>query len=58
MLAGRLFDLTKQYETAVLIAAAANVAGLVLALTLPRKGWRTAAASAGSPSTERRGRAV
>ena len=40
VLAGHLFDLTRQYETAVLIAAAANVAGLVLALTLPRKGWR------------------
>jgi len=40
VLAGHLFDLTKQYETAVLIAAAANVTGLALALTLPRKGWR------------------
>lgn len=39
VLAGHLFDLTKQYETAVLIAAAANITGLALALTLPRKGW-------------------
>ena len=40
VLAGHLFDLTRQYETAVLIAAAANVTGLGLALTLPRRGWR------------------
>ncbi len=40
VLAGHLFDLTKQYETAVLIAAAANVTGLALALTLPRRGSR------------------
>ena len=40
VLAGHLFDLTRQYETAVLIAAAANVTGLALALTLPRKGWK------------------
>ncbi len=41
VLAGYLFDVTRQYETAVLIAAAANVTGLVLALTLPRRGYRS-----------------
>ncbi|MFZ5784293.1 MAG: MFS transporter [Pseudomonadota bacterium] len=40
VLAGYLFDLTRAYGTAVLIAAAANVAGMALALTLPRRGWR------------------
>ena len=40
VLAGYLFDMTRQYGTAVLIAAAANVAGMAMALTLPRRGWR------------------
>jgi hypothetical protein len=33
--AGRLFDLTQGYGTAVLIAAAGNVLGLLAALGLP-----------------------
>jgi OFA family oxalate/formate antiporter-like MFS transporter len=40
VLAGYLFDLTRAYGTAVMIAAAANVAGMALALTMPRRGWR------------------
>ena len=40
VLAGYLFDVTRAYGTAVLIAAGANVAGMAMALTLPRRGWR------------------
>jgi MFS transporter, OFA family, oxalate/formate antiporter len=40
VLAGYLFDMTRQYNTAVLIAAGANVAGMAMALTMPRRGWR------------------
>ncbi|HEX9327243.1 MAG TPA: MFS transporter [Reyranella sp.] len=40
VLAGYLFDMTRQYNTAMLIAAGANVAGMAMALTLPRHGWR------------------
>ena len=40
VLAGTLFDMTHQYDTAVLIAAGANVAGMAMALTMPRHGWR------------------
>jgi OFA family oxalate/formate antiporter-like MFS transporter len=40
VLAGYLFDLTRAYGTAVLIAAGANVAGMAMALTLPKRGWR------------------
>ena len=40
VLAGYLFDVTRQYDTAVLIAAGANVAGMAMALTMPRRGWR------------------
>jgi MFS transporter, OFA family, oxalate/formate antiporter len=40
VVAGYLFDMTHQYGTAVLIAACANVAGMAMALTLPRRGWR------------------
>jgi len=40
VLAGYLFDLTRAYGTAVLIAAGANVVGMAMALTLPRRGWR------------------
>ncbi len=40
VLAGYLFDTTRQYDTAVLIAAAANIAGMALALTMPKQGWR------------------
>ncbi len=40
VLAGYLFDLTREYSTAVLIAAGANVAGMAMALTMPRHGWR------------------
>jgi len=36
--AGYLFDMTRAYGTAVLIAAGANVAGMAMALTMPRKG--------------------
>jgi len=38
--AGYLFDLTREYSTAVLIADGANVAGMAMALTMPRHGWR------------------
>jgi OFA family oxalate/formate antiporter-like MFS transporter len=40
VLAGYLFDLTHAYGTAVMIAAGANVAGMAMALTMPRHGWR------------------
>ena len=40
VLAGYLFDTTRAYGTAVLIAAGANVAGMAMALTLPKRGWR------------------
>jgi MFS transporter, OFA family, oxalate/formate antiporter len=40
VLAGYLFDLTRAYDTAVMIAAGANVAGMAMALTMPRHGWR------------------
>lgn len=40
VLAGFLFDRTRAYDTAVLIAAGANVAGMAMALTMPRHGWR------------------
>ena len=40
VLAGYLFDMTRAYSTAMLIAAGANVAGMAMALTLPRRGWR------------------
>lgn len=37
VLAGHLFDVTRSYSTAVLIAGAANVTGMALALTMPRR---------------------
>ena len=40
VLAGYLFDLTRAYGTAVMIAAGANVLGMAMALTMPRRGWR------------------
>jgi hypothetical protein len=40
VLAGTLFDMTCAYGTAVLIAAGANVAGMAMALTMPRRGSR------------------
>jgi OFA family oxalate/formate antiporter-like MFS transporter len=40
VLAGHLFDLTRSYSTAVLIAVAANVTGMAMALTMPKRGWR------------------
>ena len=40
VLAGYLFDMTREYSTAMLIAAGANVAGMAMALTMPRHGWR------------------
>jgi MFS family permease len=39
-LAGYLFDVTRNYATAILIAGGANVTGMALALSLPRRGWR------------------
>jgi OFA family oxalate/formate antiporter-like MFS transporter len=40
VLAGYLFDMTREYGTAMLIAAGANIAGMAMALTMPRRGWR------------------
>ncbi len=40
VLAGYLFDVTRAYDMAVMIAAGANVAGMAMALTMPRHGWR------------------
>jgi MFS family permease len=40
VLAGYLFDITRQYSAAMMIAAGANIAGMAMALTLPRLGWR------------------
>ena len=40
VLAGYLFDLTRGYGAAVMIAGVGNLAGMALALTLPRQGWR------------------
>jgi len=40
VLAGFLFDTTRNYNTAVLIAAGANLAGMAMALTMPKHGWR------------------
>ncbi len=40
VLAGYLFDMTRAYGTAVLIAVGANILGMAMALTLPRLGWR------------------
>jgi hypothetical protein len=40
VLAGYLFDVSRAYGTAVLIAAGANAAGMAMALTMPRRGWR------------------
>ncbi|TAJ25517.1 MAG: MFS transporter, partial [Reyranella sp.] len=36
VLAGHLFDVTRSYSTAVLIAGAANIMGMALALTMPK----------------------
>ena len=40
VLAGYLFDLTRGYGAAVVIAGVGNLAGMAVALTLPRQGWR------------------
>jgi hypothetical protein len=40
VLAGYLFDMTHAYGTAVLIAAGANIAGMAMAVTMPKRGWR------------------
>jgi OFA family oxalate/formate antiporter-like MFS transporter len=40
VLAGFLFDVTRNYSTAVLIAAGANLTGMAMALTMPKRGWR------------------
>jgi OFA family oxalate/formate antiporter-like MFS transporter len=36
--AGRLFDLTQSYRTAVLISAGSNALGILIAIGLPRQG--------------------
>jgi hypothetical protein len=43
VLAGTLFDITRSYYAAVLIAVCANVTGMAMALTMPRRGWRNSA---------------
>jgi OFA family oxalate/formate antiporter-like MFS transporter len=43
VLAGHLFDTTRSYATAVLIAGCANVMGMAMALTMPKRGWRKGA---------------
>ena len=40
VLAGYLFDITRDYSAAMLIAAGANLTGMALALTIPRRGRR------------------
>jgi hypothetical protein len=40
VLAGYLFDRTGGYGTPVMIAAGANLAGMAVALTMPKRGWR------------------
>jgi MFS family permease len=50
VVAGRLFDLTQGYGTAVLIAAAGNAVGIVLALGLPRQQPAASQRCAPSPS--------
>jgi len=40
VLAGYLFDVTRTYVTAMLIAGFANATGMAMALTMPRRGWR------------------
>ena len=40
VLAGYLFDMTRNYNTAVMIAAGANLVGMAMALTMPKQGWR------------------
>lgn len=40
VLAGYLFDTTRSYATAILIAGGANLAGMAVALTIPRRGRR------------------
>jgi OFA family oxalate/formate antiporter-like MFS transporter len=40
VLAGYLFDMTRDYSAAMLIAAGANLTGMAMALTMPRRGWR------------------
>jgi len=37
VLAGRLYDLTGGYETAVIVAGGANLLAVLVALTLPRQ---------------------
>src|SRR6185295_11024968 len=53
IVAGRLFDLTHGYATAVLIAAGANALGVLVALGLPRQGdSHPRDAVAGGPARE------
>lgn len=40
VLAGYLFDMTRNYSGAMMIAVGANLAGMAMALTMPRRGWR------------------
>ncbi len=47
VLAGHLFDLTGGYRTAIMVAGCGNLAGLLISLTLPRRGPTRAARIAG-----------
>ncbi len=40
VLAGYMFDVTRDYSAAMMIAAGANLSGMAMALTMPRIGWR------------------
>ena len=45
VLAARLFDMTGAYHTAILLAGAANLAGVIVGLSLPRQQRRMAASA-------------
>jgi MFS family permease len=40
VLAGYLFDVTRDYATAMLVAVGANLVGIAMAMTIPKRGWR------------------
>jgi OFA family oxalate/formate antiporter-like MFS transporter len=40
VLAGYLFDVTRDYATAMLIAAGANLVGMATAMSIPKRVWR------------------
>jgi OFA family oxalate/formate antiporter-like MFS transporter len=50
LVAGRLYDVTRSYDTAVRIAAAGNLLGILLALRLPRGQALTSKHSGGEPT--------